>query len=140
MCLGVYACKKILTHVLRKIKASFTNWLIWIISLKLCFANILSRICQIRNHHTLKLLTTFILLSWLARIFFSFRIKFSIFNRSSVLQPEVIKSVSLKKAALEAYFRSEKSWVWFKFINNQVEKKRPRFKIQKKFAMQMPHQ
>ena len=28
MCLGVYACKKNLTHVLRKMKASSTNWLI----------------------------------------------------------------------------------------------------------------
>ena len=53
MCLGVYSCKKVLTHVLRKMKASSTNWLIWIISLKPCFANILSRKCQIRNRDTL---------------------------------------------------------------------------------------
>ena len=52
MCLGVYACKKNLTHVLRKMKASFTNWLIWIISSRPCLANILSRKCQVRNHHT----------------------------------------------------------------------------------------
>ena len=54
MCLAVYACKKVLTHVLRKMKASSTNWLIWILYLKPCFANILSRICQIRDRDTLQ--------------------------------------------------------------------------------------
>jgi hypothetical protein len=54
MCMGVYSCKKVLTHVLRKMKASSTNWLIWIISWKPCLANILSRICQIRDRDTLK--------------------------------------------------------------------------------------
>ena len=53
MCRGVYVWKNNLTHVLRKMKASSTNWLIWIISLKLCLANIKSRLCQIRGRDTL---------------------------------------------------------------------------------------
>ena len=51
--MGVYSCKKVLTHVSRKMKASSTNWLIWIISSRPCSANILSRICQIRSRDTL---------------------------------------------------------------------------------------
>jgi hypothetical protein len=55
ICLGVYICmQNNFTHVLRKIKASSTNWLIWMISLKPCLANISSRIFQIRNRDTLK--------------------------------------------------------------------------------------
>ena len=53
-CEGVWSYKKVLAYFFRKLKASSTNWLIWIISLKTCFANILSRICQIRSRDTLK--------------------------------------------------------------------------------------
>ena len=55
MCMRVYAWKTNLTHVLRKMKASSTNWLVWIISLKPCLANISSIICQCRNRDTLRL-------------------------------------------------------------------------------------
>jgi hypothetical protein len=42
-----------LAHFFRKLKASSTNWLIWMISSRPCLVNVLSRICQIRNHHNL---------------------------------------------------------------------------------------
>jgi hypothetical protein len=54
MCEGVWSYKKVFACFFRKLKASSTNWLIWIIASRLCSANISSRKCQIRNHHTLK--------------------------------------------------------------------------------------
>jgi hypothetical protein len=53
MCHGVWSYKIVLAHLWRKLNAWSTNWLIWIISLKQCLANISSRICQIRDRDTL---------------------------------------------------------------------------------------
>jgi ubiquitin-protein ligase len=54
MCGGVYAYKKVLAHLARKLKASSTNWLISIISPTPWLANILSRKINFSDQYPLK--------------------------------------------------------------------------------------
>ena len=54
MCGGVYAYKKVLAHLARKLKASSTNWLISIISPTPWLANILSRKINSSDQYPLK--------------------------------------------------------------------------------------